>query len=301
MVDAAEDGHDHHLSGFRPEHEVGEYPTIKDAIQRAGETGKKPRDHEGRQPIRAHIQPDKGRAFRIIADGGQHAPERRMDDPLQGGEAQRHQHDSDEIEQVGCAEIPKTGERPQPVEIRIRNVGKAFIASGHRIPGKRHRPNYLRKCQRQHSEVDFRQPDAEKPRDQREQSRTQPGGQEGRQKWHAIRLHQDAADVSADPEIRSVPEGNEPGGAQQQIEADREQRIDRNLGAEERVVARSHPGHHQCGQKRDQGPWNVPRGHRIGCPNRPQGRTIRITTIRANTENSENPGKIRMPNARTSP
>ena len=38
-----------------------------------------------------------------------------------------------------------------------------------------------------------------------------------------------------------------------------------------------------------------------GRPNRPQGRTIRITAIRANTENSEKLGKIRMPNDSTWP
>ena len=55
-------------------------------------------------------------------------------------------------------------------------------------------------------------------------------------------------------------------------------------------------------QEDDQRPGNAAASvHQRGRPNRPQGRTIRITAIRAKTENSEKLGKIRMPNDSTWP
>ena len=42
MVDPAEDGHDHHLGGFRPVHVIGEDAAIEDAEQGAGDAAKPP-------------------------------------------------------------------------------------------------------------------------------------------------------------------------------------------------------------------------------------------------------------------
>ena len=110
-----------------------------------------------------------------------------------------------------------------------------------------------------------------------------------------------------------MPERDQAGRAEQQVEAHREQRIDRDLLGEEHVVARAEPRHRASAEEDDQRPWDAPdqpsaarphpgaavslavSGCHSGRPNRPHGRTIRITAISANTENSEKPGKIRMP------
>src|SRR6185312_10058284 len=115
--------------------------------------------------------------------------------------------------------------------------------------------------------------------------------------------HQDRADIGADPEIGDMAERDQPGAAEKQVEADREERVDRDLLGEEGVVARADPRHRRGAQEDDEGPGDATGSeaveHHRGRPYRPQGRTIRITAIRAKTENSEKLGKIRMPNDST--
>ena len=103
-----------------------------------------------------------------------------------------------------------------------------------------------------------------------------------------------------------MAEGDEAGGAQEQVEAHRKEGVNDDLCREERVVARAEPGYRARAEENDQRPRNLPgddgaAGHHNGRPNKPQGRTIRITAISAKTENSEKPGKIKIPKESTSP
>src|SRR5437764_3756239 len=47
MLHPAEDGHDHHIGGFRPEHEIGEDAAVEDAEERARKPGEAAGNREG--------------------------------------------------------------------------------------------------------------------------------------------------------------------------------------------------------------------------------------------------------------
>src|SRR5580704_8062447 len=65
VSDAAEDGHDHHLGGFRPVDIVGEDAAVEDAEQGTGDAGEAAGGHKGGELVAAHIDADRGRALRV--------------------------------------------------------------------------------------------------------------------------------------------------------------------------------------------------------------------------------------------
>src|SRR5690348_6012053 len=77
IVHAAKDRHDDDLGRFRPEDVVGKDTAAENAVERAGKSGKNPRNDEGCQLVGAHVDADKGGALRIIADRCQYAAKRR--------------------------------------------------------------------------------------------------------------------------------------------------------------------------------------------------------------------------------
>ena len=110
-------------------------------------------------------------------------------------------------------------------------------------------------------------------------------------------LHQDRAGIGPDAEIRRVTERDEPGGAEQQVQADGEQREDRDVGREEGVEARAEPRHAGRREEEEDRPGHATKQvHRphpfIGRPSRPEGRTTSTSAISTNTANSEKPGQI---------
>src|SRR5262245_52132742 len=72
----AEDRHDQHLGGLRPVREVGEDAAVEDAEERPGEAGERAGDRERHHLVQAHVQADELRALGILADRGEHVPER---------------------------------------------------------------------------------------------------------------------------------------------------------------------------------------------------------------------------------
>src|SRR5579871_3668677 len=58
VIDAAENGHDHHLGRFRPVDEVGKDAAIEDAEQGSGNAGKAAGNHEGGEFVSADVQAD---------------------------------------------------------------------------------------------------------------------------------------------------------------------------------------------------------------------------------------------------
>ncbi len=307
MIDAAEDGHDHHLGRFRPVDVVGEDAAVEDAEQRAGDAGEAAGDHEGGELVAAHVEADRGGALRIFPDRLQHEAERRIDDPLHRRQRQQDDDEGRNVELIGDAQIAEQRNRRHPAEIGIGHVGKPLVAAGDVVPFEADRPDDLREGERQHREIDLGETHAEEAEHQRAERGAERRGRQRDRERHRIGLHQDAADIGADAEIGDVTERDEAGGAEQQVQAHREQRADRDLCREKGVVARADPRNGQGEDEDDERPRDAlgEAGgggfHQSGRPNRPQGRTIRITAISANTENSEKLGRIRMPNDSTWP
>ncbi len=73
---AAQQRHDQHLGGLRPVGEVGEDAAVEDAEEAAGQPGEGAREHEGGQLVAPDVDPDELGALRVLADRGEHPPER---------------------------------------------------------------------------------------------------------------------------------------------------------------------------------------------------------------------------------
>ena len=109
--------------------------------------------------------------------------------------------------------------------------GDALVAAGHFVPLETDRPDDLRECEGEHREVDLGQAHTEEAKHAGEGRGNQAAGGKGEHEGHAQRLHQQAAAIGAEAEIGRMSEGDQAGRAEQQIEADSEQRLDRDLGA----------------------------------------------------------------------
>ena len=108
---AAEQRHDQHLGRLGPVGEVGEDAAVEDAEQPAGEAGEGAGEDEGGQLVAPHVDADELGALGVLADRGQHAPERRADDAPQDPEAERHQDQGEEVEVLGGAPAAEERQR----------------------------------------------------------------------------------------------------------------------------------------------------------------------------------------------
>ena len=127
MADAAQDGHDEYFRRFRPVGEVGEHTAIEYAEQGTGPTGERARHHEGGELVATHVHADEFRALGVLADGGQNAAERGLDDAPQEPESEANQQQDQQIVVVArCAALPTQGTRTSnPCWDRARWTGPA--------------------------------------------------------------------------------------------------------------------------------------------------------------------------------
>ena len=101
------------------------------------------------------------------------------------------------------------------------------------------------------------------------------------------RVVENADHVCAQAEIGRVPQRDQAGLADQEIQAHRKDREDQHLGGEVQVVGRQHEGEQREYQGDAEQPDDV-----LHCrPNRPLGRKVRIRTIGTNIEKGASSGK----------
>src|SRR6266850_5574668 len=206
---APQECHDQHLGGLGPGGEVREDASVEDAEEAAGQAREGARDHEGAQLVAPHVDPDELRALRVLADGREHASEGRAHDAAQEPEAAA---DHDQGEEVEVLRRPVAERRHrschalEPREIRVGDLRHALLPARDLVPLEADRPHDLGEGQREHGEVDAREPHAEEAEHESEQSGQEPGGGEGEEKGHADLLHEEARGVRADAEVRGVAE-----------------------------------------------------------------------------------------------
>src|SRR5262249_6522892 len=156
--------------------------------------------------------------------------------------------------------------------------------------------------ERQHREVDTGEAHAEEAEEHRKEPRHHAGGGEGEEERHPELLHEDAGRVGADAEVGGVPERDEPGVADEEVEAGGEERPDHDIVGQERVEARAQRGHEERRDHDEQAPGHArEHGYFRGLPRRPQGRMTSTVAMRAKMAKMEKRGKKRMPNDRTWP
>ena len=86
-------------------------PRLKIPNSAPDEAGEAAGDREGGELVGAHIDADKGGALRVFADRRQYPAERRAGQPAQRRDAQRHQHQRQQVEQFADAEAVEAGQR----------------------------------------------------------------------------------------------------------------------------------------------------------------------------------------------
>ena len=225
------------------------------------------------------------------------------------GEACRHDRQGQEVVLLADAQATNQRQRRHPRQVRIRHVRQPLLATGDGVPLEADAPHDLGEGEGQHREVDTGEADAEVAEYQRHQPGQKRRAQQADRERHAVRLHQDGAGVGADAEVGGMPEGDQPGVAEQQVEAGCKQGQDDDVGREESVETGAHPGNRRHREQHERHPGNPLdpsamrcRLHRsIGLPNKPQGRTTRITAISTKAAKMEKRGKMRMPKASTWP
>ena len=230
------------------------------------------------------------RALGVLPDREQGPAERRIDEAPEGPGGQPRAGEGEEIEG------PRPGER-----FRHRDRDQAVVAAGQAVPLVRDRPDDLRKRQREHREVDAREPDAEQAEDEGGGGRQDRRGQKGHGERGAGLLQEEPAGVGAEAVERGMPERDHPRVAQEQIEGHGEEPHDQDLGRQQQIEVRKrqrdqheHGGQQQAQRRRIPAHWPAQRAR--GLPRSPHGRVTSTTTISTYTKTSANRGKNRMPN-----
>ena len=143
-------------------HRVGRHDRFKECEQAAGHADERGGDYESDQFVMPDWVPREQRALLILADGDQHAAERRTHDPEQypcacengdGGKAVEHEL----VVQVDRAER------------RASDTAQAGLAAGKFGPAKREKERERRERQRQQRKIDAAPAQGEKADDEAEQ------------------------------------------------------------------------------------------------------------------------------------
>ena len=122
-----------------------------------------------------------------------------------------------------------------PAEIRIRHIRKPLFATRDVVPFEAYRPHDLCEGESEHRKIDLGQADAEESEDERHNPGNDTGCGEPRRKRHAVVLRQDGAGICPSREVRGVAERDQSGGSEQEVQAGREQRKDKDVGRERRI------------------------------------------------------------------
>ena len=168
----------------------------------------------------------KTRALLVLADSNEHATEGRMHDPQQ--RPRRHEDDDrrEAIENHLVVEI-------DGADHRARDAAQSRLAASEFGPAEREKERERGECQSQQRKIDAATPQRQKADDQAEER----GGRDGEQHRpyetvvEPMQLRQRRG-IRGKAEEQAVSEREEPGVAEQQIEAQSHQREKCDLGAE---------------------------------------------------------------------
>ena len=223
-AEAAQDHHHQHLARHRPEQQIGRHEHDVLGCERAGEPGERARDREGRRLVPLHRQPERPHARLVGPDADQRTAEARAQQDCGQGVAQAGERHAEQREAPRGAEIDAQCREVEPGDPR-----QAIVAAQQRAVEDVD-VGHLAKGERRHDEEDAVRAGADRadhPGEQRgrcdpehEPGSAAPAQQHGRAR----------EGVGADAVERAVAERDHAAEARDQIEADRQDREDRDLG-----------------------------------------------------------------------
>ena len=220
-VDAAQQHHDQHVGRFGPEGVLDVHAAVVHAEQRAGEAAERAGDDEGGPAHAPRVDADEARPHGILAHRHQSEPECRMTDHPE----RRHAHGHHDQREVEVADV--MGQHRRQLD-----AGEAVVAAGDLLPLEGNAPHQHGEGERQHGEIDLRQPNAEVAHHRGHQPGQHHCRRQGEEQRPAVGGEQDGAGITADGEIGGMAERDVAGETDDDIEAQRKQGVDQDLGRE---------------------------------------------------------------------
>ena len=154
--------------------DVGERGELEDErLGSAGEAGDSRGDHEGDQLVVIRLVPERNRPRLVLADGGQHLAERRVDGAVEQGEAEQEDRRDDVVHRDRMsAQLEETEEPP------ARHGLDPVLAAGERR-AQAEEVEHLRQRERDHGEVDPLPPDGDRADDEAQSRSAERGAEDG--------------------------------------------------------------------------------------------------------------------------
>ncbi len=292
---AAKHRHEHEIARMGPIGQFGIGQSGGDGEDGSADAAIHRRDHEGGEPHPENLHADIGGLAGVLADRAQMQPERRLGDAPHRQAEQRKQHQRIIVERPGqkrgLAAAPLHAEQQRPQHPH------ALIAAGDAVELEQEGMKQHAERQRQHAEEYLGVADAQRAGHQRDQSgRQRCGDQQDFKAAHAEFRGQRRRAVGADAEKHRVPERQQPGGAEQQIEPEQRDAVADERQHQHQRIGRGHQRQQRHdGDQPEQHPQSVgprhpsPRhrlrsnvdrvvAHAVAFPNRPAGLRISTTT-----------------------
>ena len=196
---------------------------MQHGIERAGNAREEGGYDKGRQLHTAHRQPQCFGPEPVLTGSANGQAERRTHDP-----PQRKQRDGDDGERQAGEILPRKA------ETRRHEAGDAGIATREIIPLEQHGIGDLRTGERQHGEIDFGEPDAERAEQEAAESRNERPEEDGGLQWQPRLGYGQREPVGTQPEIGGMTEGHHVAEAHKEIERRGEERKNDDLGQKRR-------------------------------------------------------------------
>ena len=245
MREAAEDHHEDEIAGVGPVREQGIGEPRRHREQRSAHRAEDGGDAERRKPIPPHAHAHALRLLGILPDGAQAETERGVHDAPHHEDGHREQSERVVVvrpnEELHLAE-PREG---QPAQAGSKHA-HAFIAAGERIELVEERVEEHAEGEGEHPEVDAHVAHAEQPDGHGHHEPGQGGGEQDDLEGQDGELaRHEGRRVGAQGHEEGVTEGQEPGDAEEQVEAEERDAVGEEGQHEGGVVLATGEGHEE--------------------------------------------------------
>ena len=240
------------------------------------------RDRESEDFVAVRRIADEARALLVLADRDEHAADRGVVKPPQRQHDQEADRRHEDVVEPGLAQIDSEHDR-------THEAAEAVLAAGERGPAEGDGVQKRRQRQGQQGEIHAaaaQDQEADEPRhDEHEGEREQRGQDEAVREPGALRQRRR---IARKPEEGAVPERDQAGVADEDVEAETGDGEDDHIDRRRQGQAGGEQSKRQSdegGGGGEEGPGILAHGRhskrRMRSPNRPRGRTSRISAIRA--------------------
>jgi hypothetical protein len=251
-------------------------------VEQPRNTAPEPRDQEGQEADQPHVEAQRRHARRLVAGAGEAGAERRPREGPHGQQDRQEDREGRVVERLRACERQPEGCGP------ARQVD-AIVAVGEAGPAVGDAPHDLAQRQRDHQEADAGGPQRQQGEDRRSGERHADGGEAGDEVAGA-RLQHEPHRVCRHGQQPGMAEGDEAGVADEDIECQRCHRPQQDLAGDVDVERVMPEPDRQCQEQRNAqqrsrggaGRSSDAPGHVVTLPNRPCGRSTRISTIGRN-------------------